>query len=106
MSEPSEINAPQNAEAEELREAIQSLVSDVTALKAGIGEYYWRAFMANGQCEPELGGIFKEIQTKADEITSLEQEIQILEDGAGTPIQPPVRFQLERVECPSCEILL
>ncbi|MDR1579550.1 MAG: zinc ribbon domain-containing protein [Synergistaceae bacterium] len=105
MNDPSEINLPQSADIEKLRENIKSLTSDAAALKGRIGEYFWQAFLEDGQYEPELGGVFREIQMKTDEITSLEQEIQILEDGAGQPMQPPVQFQLNNVICRSCGML-
>ncbi|MDR0653119.1 MAG: zinc ribbon domain-containing protein [Synergistaceae bacterium] len=105
MSDLSEINTPKNSDIEKLREDIQSLVSDITALKGRIGEYYWQAFLANERYEPELGDVFRRIQMKTDEITSLEQEIQILEDGTGQLMQPPVQFQLEHVICNSCGML-
>jgi ribosomal protein L40E len=105
MSDPSEINTPKNADIERLRESIQSLNSDIAALKGSIGEYYWQAFLEDKQYEPELGDVFREIRMKTDEITSLEQEIQIFEDGAGQPMQPPVQLQLEHVVCHSCGML-
>jgi ribosomal protein L40E len=105
MSDPAEINAPKNDGIEKLRETIQSLTSDIAALKGRIGEYYWQAFLADEQYEPELGDVFRRIQMKTDEITTLEQEIQILEDGAGQPMQPPVQFQLDHVICHSCGML-
>lgn len=105
MSDPSEKNIPKNADIEKLRETIQTLNSDVAALKGRIGEYYWQAFLRNERYEPELGDVFRRIQMKTDEITSLEQEIQLLEDGAGQPMQPPVQFQLAHAICRSCGML-
>ncbi|MDR3165762.1 MAG: zinc ribbon domain-containing protein [Synergistaceae bacterium] len=105
MSNPSETNIHKNAGVENLYESIQSLVADIAALKGKIGEYYWQAFLERGQYEPALGDVFRGIQMKIDEITFLEQEIQIIEDGAGQPIQPPVRFQPKDVACRSCGML-
>jgi ribosomal protein L40E len=105
MSDPSEKNIPQNSDIEKLRDTVQSIASDIAALKGRIGEYYWQAFLADEQYEPELGDVFRRIQMKTDEITSLEQEIQILEDGADQPMQPPVRLHLEHVICGSCGML-
>ena len=105
MSSPSESNIHKNSSLEGFNEAIQSRTADIAALKGRIGEYYWQAFLESGRYEPELGDVFRRIQMKLDEITFLEQEIQMLEDGAGQPIQPPVQFQLGQAICGSCGML-
>jgi hypothetical protein len=95
-------NASNDVEIDNLRSEIQSLNSEIAELKNRIGEYYWQAFVASGQHEPALKDVFNDIQSRADEITVLEQGIQIVQDGADQPIQPPIQLLMAQVACKSC----
>jgi ribosomal protein L40E len=95
-------NVSRDVEIENLRSKIQFLNSEIVESKGKIGEYYWRLFLAGGPHEPVLQEIFDVIQTRVDEITALEQDIQMAEDGFDQPIQPPVQIQMDQVICQSC----
>jgi ribosomal protein L40E len=91
-----------DVEIDDLRSEIQFLNSEITSLKSKIGEYYWHSFLKSGEHESELQDVFNGIQSRTDEITALEQDIQIAEDGSDQPIQPPVQIRIDQVICKSC----
>ncbi|MDR1508382.1 MAG: hypothetical protein LBS53_01945 [Synergistaceae bacterium] len=75
---------------ESMRSKITSLYSEIADMKNKIGEYYWRIFTLNGQCDPAISELFEGIERRAGEIEGLELEVQIIEDGIDKLIQPPV----------------
>ncbi|MDR1966376.1 MAG: zinc ribbon domain-containing protein [Synergistaceae bacterium] len=87
---------------ERLHAEILRLNSEIADLKREIGEHYWRLFSADGQFEPSLGDVYNGIQSRLDDITGLETELQIIEDGMSQLIQPPVPLQFSRISCRSC----
>jgi hypothetical protein len=105
-SENSSVSAPEepsrDAVLTSLRSGIKTLEGDIYALKCRVGDFYWKRFAQTGKFDPEVRAILGRIRSKIDNITETELEIQIIEDGEGQPLQPPIELQLDRVVCRSC----
>ncbi|MDR3281344.1 MAG: zinc ribbon domain-containing protein [Synergistaceae bacterium] len=85
-----------------MRFDIKNLEGEIARLKSYMGEYYWLKLSNGGHVDPEIKNVFNGIRAKMDAITKIETEMQVIEDGEGQPIQPPIELQINRIICQSC----
>jgi ribosomal protein L40E len=93
---------PPTADIGDIRSKIRFLENEIAVMKNKVGEHYLRVYIETGYCEQGLREIFEDITARKDEISSMEMDIQIAEDGGGQLIQPPVALYLDHVVCHSC----
>jgi len=88
-----------------MRSDIKDRATEVAELKRQIGEYYWLRHSTSEDYEPELKGAFIRIRSLLDSIVEAEAGMNMIEDGEGQPIQPPVELHIDMIVCQSCGTL-